>query len=194
MSFHRFVYLCGWTAVALLAIVGFAAFSADPEAPAPDSVTVDASWGEAAGAVSGQGWLALGGTSETATLVVASASETSTSSQDSAPSPATPPVTIDTGWLDSVAVRQLVERYFASGDVNRAVRLAWCVSRFDIDAINPSTGSIGLFQIDPAGWEDLVEDAGLPAGTDIFDPEASTAVAAHVVYQGEGWSYWDCQG
>jgi hypothetical protein len=100
---------------------------------------------------------------------------------------------MDTGWLDSVAVRDLVETFFASGDVNRAVRLAWCVSRFDIDSINPSTGAAGLFQIDPAIWNDLVADAGVAASSDIFDPAASTQVAAFIVYQGDGWAYWDCQ-
>jgi hypothetical protein len=100
---------------------------------------------------------------------------------------------MDTGWLDSVAVRDLVETFFASGDVNRAVRLAWCVSRFDIDSINPSTGAAGLFQIDPSLWSDLVADAGLSGSADIFDPAASTQVAAHIVYQGDGWTYWDCQ-
>ncbi len=192
MSFHRFVYLCGWTAVALLAIVGFAAFSADSGSPELSAVSTNNSWGVAAGAVSGQGWLALAGTVDTATVVT----EAPPSAPASAPASAggaTPPVTMETGWLDSVAVRDLVETFFASGDVNRAVRLAWCVSRFDIDSINPSTGAAGLFQIDPADWDDLVGDADLSGSTDIFDPAASTEVAAHIVYQGEGWDYWDCQ-
>jgi hypothetical protein len=192
MSFHRFVYLCGWTAVALLAIVGFAAFSADSGSPELSAVTSNNSWGVAAGAVSGQGWLALAGTVDTASVVTA---------PDATPGPtsvppsggATPPVTMETGWLDSVAVRDLVQTFFASGDVNRAVRLAWCVSRFDIDSINPSSGAAGLFQIDPAAWPDLLSDADLSGSADIFDPAASTQVAAHIVYQGEGWDYWNCQ-
>ncbi|HUO46621.1 MAG TPA: transglycosylase SLT domain-containing protein [Acidimicrobiia bacterium] len=192
MSFHRFVYVCGWTAVALLAIVGFAAFSTDP-APTPDSsIAVDASWGVAAGAVSGQGWLALAGTGETATMVSQAPPSTS-APVDTADTGDSPNVTVATGWLDSVEVRALVERYFASAEVNRAVRLAWCVSRFDIDAISPSTGASGLFQIDPNSWSDLIQDAGISGKSDIFDPEASTAVAAYIVYHGPGWTYWDCQ-
>jgi len=192
MSFHRFVYLCGWTAVALLAIVGFAAFSADSPSSLSTSVSSENSWGQAAGAVSGQGWLALAGTVVTAS-VVAEEPVTTVGTTPSSGAAATPPVTMDTGWLDSVAVRDLVETFFASGDVNRAVRLAWCVSRFDIDSINPSTGAAGLFQVDPAVWADLAADAGLEGSADIFDPAASTKVAAFIVYQGEGWSYWDCQ-
>ncbi|MDP3984381.1 MAG: transglycosylase SLT domain-containing protein [Acidimicrobiia bacterium] len=192
MSFHRFVYLCGWTAVALLAIVGFAAFSADSTPPTLINAPQQPSWGVAAGAVSGQGWLALAGNQGTASVVTAASEETIGTTVNAADP--TPPVTIDTGWLDSVAVRELVQTYFASGDVNQAVRLAWCVSRFDIDAISPSTGASGLFQIDPATWDDLASDAGLPATADIFDPEMSTAVAAYIVYQGDSWGYWDCQG
>lgn len=193
MSFHRFVYLCGWTAVALLAIVGFAAFSADSPPPVALSGASESSWGQAAGAVSGQGWLALAGTVVTASVVSDPATPTESIPVDTGGAGATPPVTMDTGWLDSVAVRDLVETFFASGDVNRAVRLAWCVSRFDIDSINPSTGAAGLFQIDPSLWPDLVADAGLSGSADIFDPAASTQVAAHIVYQGDGWTYWDCQ-
>lgn len=193
MSFHRFVYLCGWTAVALLAIVGFAAFSADQSPPSSSAAGVDPSWGIAAGAVSGQGWLALSGTGETATVVTEAPPDVTTTTVTEEGSSA-PSVTIATGWLDSVEVRGLVQRYFASGDVNRAVRLAWCVSRFDVDAISPSSGAAGLFQIDPSQWSDLVSAAGLSAKSDILDPEASTAVAAYIVYQGDGWTYWSCQG
>jgi len=194
MSFHRFVYLCGWTAVALLAIVGFAAFSADSPSSVATSSAIDGTWGQAAGAVSGQGWLALAGTVVTASVVPGQPEiPTESSPVDTGGASATPPVTMDTGWLDSVAVRDLVETFFASGDVNRAVRLAWCLSRFDIDSINPSTGAAGLFQIDPSIWNDLVDDAGVAGSADIFDPAVSTQVAAHIVYQGDGWGYWDCQ-
>ncbi|HEY7563630.1 MAG TPA: hypothetical protein VIA81_01770 [Acidimicrobiia bacterium] len=188
MSFHRFVYLCGWTAVILLTIAGFAAFNANPAPVSTSAAPAPVIWGEAAGAVSVQGWLAQAGNRSTA---VAAAAEST------APAPAqpvtTPSISLATGWLDSVAVRSLVETYFASGDVNRAVRLAWCVSRFDIDALNPSTGTSGLFQIDLITWTAMVSDLGLPASTDPFDPAANTAVAAHIVYEGDGWFYWSCE-
>lgn len=189
MSFHRFVYLCGWTAVILLTIAGFAAFNADQTPIPTSSVRAPVSWGGAAGAVSAQGWLAQSGTRATAAVATP---KTAAETQPAAPA-TTPSISLETGWLDSVAVRSLVERYFASGDVNRAVRLAWCVSRFDIDALNPSTGTSGLFQIDLITWASMVTELGLPGTTDPFDPEVNTAVAAHIVYDGDGWPYWDCE-
>lgn len=194
MSFHRVLYLCGWTAVALLAIVGFAAFSTNSPTSPPPAVAVQPSWGLAAGAVSGQGWLALGGTGETAAVVATAPPTSEAPAANPTVATDTDLVAVDTGWLDSVAVRELVATYFASGDVNRAVRLAWCVSRFDVDAVSPKSGAAGLFQIHPTLWEDLIVDAEWQGTASIFDPEASTAMAAFIVYQGDGWGYWDCQG
>jgi hypothetical protein len=188
MSFHRFVYLCGWTAVILLTIAGFAAFNAEQTPIPTHTARAPITWGAAAGAVSAQGWLAQSGSRATAAV----ASTTEPTVKPAAPVTA-PSISLETGWLDSVAVRSLVEKYFASGDVNRAVRLAWCVSRFDIDALNPSTGTSGLFQIDLITWSSMVTELGLPGATDPFNPEANTAVAAHIVYDGDGWFYWDCQ-
>lgn len=102
------------------------------------------------------------------------------------------PVKLETGWLDSVVFRDLVNAHFASGDVNRAVRVAWCLSRFDVDAIDPATGAVGLFQIDPADWSQAVAEMGLPTDSDPFDPALNVSVAAHIVYAGAGWGYWSC--
>ena len=189
MSFHRFVYLCGWTAVILLTIAGFAAFNADTTIEATAASRTATSWGGTAGAVSAQGWLAMAGSPSTAAMVVPAEGPTTVS-----PAPASSHSTaaaLDTGWLDSLAVRGLVETYFGSGDVNRAVRLAWCVSRFDVDAIDPSTGAAGLFQVDPVMWEAAIVEMGL-GSADPFDPATNVAVAAHIIYQGEGWTAWDC--
>ncbi|MGH8928835.1 MAG: hypothetical protein ACRDWH_10825 [Acidimicrobiia bacterium] len=190
MSFHRFMYLCGWTAVILLTIAGFAAFSADNTADATRAANLGRPiWGEAAGAVSAQGWFALAGSRATA-AVVAEPAESSTASTVPRNEQTTSSL-LDTGWLDSLSVRNLVETYFGSGDVNRAVRLAWCVSRFDIDAINPTTGATGLFQVDPELWAIATAEMGL-VNPDPFDPATNVAVAAHIVYQGDGWAAWDC--
>ena len=189
MSFHRFVYLCGWTAVILLTIAGFAAFNAETTTEATVASRSTPTWGETAGAVSAQGWLAMAGSRSTAAIVVAE--EGSTTLSSAPPSASTSAALLDTGWLDSLAVRGLVETYFGSGDVNRAVRLAWCVSRFDVDAINPSTGAAGLFQVDPVTWETATTEMGLNS-PDPFDPATNVAVAAHIVYQGDGWTAWDC--
>jgi hypothetical protein len=131
----------------------------------------------------------MAGSRVTAAVVV---SPDSTTVEATAPvSSGTSAPLLDTGWLDSLAVRGLVETYFGSGDVNRAVRLAWCVSRFDVDALNPSTGAAGLFQLDPVVWETATVEMGLPS-PDPFDPATNVAVAAHIVYQGDGWTAWDC--
>ena len=190
MSFHRFVYLCGWTAVILLTIAGFAAFNADTATEASIAAQSTPTWGGTAGAVSAQGWLAMAGSRSTAAIVVQE--EGSTTLVPAPPSASTSTALLDTGWLDSLAVRGLVETYFGSGDVNRAVRLAWCVSRFDVDAINPSSGAAGLFQVDPVTWAAATTEMGLNS-PDPFDPETNVAVAAHIVYQGDGWTAWNCQ-
>jgi hypothetical protein len=106
--------------------------------------------------------------------------------------PASTSLELNTGWLDSVALRGLVENNFASSDVNKAVRLAWCLSRFDVDAVDPDLGLMGLFQIAPSDWNAVTEAMGLASGSDPFDPALNVAVAAHIVYRGVGWGYWSC--
>ena len=91
-----------------------------------------------------------------------------------------------------MALRGLVEDNFASSDINRAVRLAWCLSRFDVDAVNPDTGVMGLFQISPADWMVAAEEMGIGPEADPFNPALNVAVAAHIVYDGGGWGYWSC--
>lgn len=94
--------------------------------------------------------------------------------------------------LTSAEVTELASRYFLDDDVVRALRLAWCLSGFDPQAIDARTGRVGLFQHDPAFWPDHAQLAGF-RGYDPFDPVANTAVAAYLVYEGEGWQTWDCQ-
>ncbi len=93
--------------------------------------------------------------------------------------------------LTSAEVMTITSRYFLEGDVLRALRLAWCLSRFDPQSIDPLRGSMGLFQHDPAFWPDHAQLAGF-RGYDPFDPVANTAVAAYLVYEGEGWQTWNC--
>lgn len=93
--------------------------------------------------------------------------------------------------LTSADVVEIASRYFLDEDVVRALRLAWCLSGFDPRAIDPLTGRMGLFQHDPAFWPDHAQLAGF-RGYEPFDPVANTAVAAYLVYEGEGWQTWDC--
>jgi hypothetical protein len=97
------------------------------------------------------------------------------------------------GWLSQVQVRELVTRFFAAEDVNRAVRIAWCESRFDPTSTNLRTGAVGLFQHLPQYWAERASQAGYP-GADPTDPEASTAAAAWAVYNEGGWDTFACQG
>ena len=96
------------------------------------------------------------------------------------------------GWLSEVEVRSLVEKYFEPTDVNRAVRIAWCESRFDPNAVDMKTGGVGLFGHLPRYWEERAGNAGF-AGIPATDPEASTAAAAWEVYNGAGWEIFSCR-
>lgn len=93
--------------------------------------------------------------------------------------------------LTSADINTIASRYFLEEDVLRAVRLAWCLSRFDPGTIDPTTGHVGLFQHDPDFWPDHAQLAGF-RGYDPFDPVANTAVAAYLVYEGPGWQTWEC--
>ncbi len=163
MSFHRFLHMAGWSAVILLTIVGFAAFNTNEALPRVAPLPAIEPL-----------------TEEPSTSAAVNSSSTASS------------VELDTGWLDSVVFRDLVNAHFASGDVNQAVRVAWCLSRFDVDSIDPATGAVGLFQIDPTDWALAVAEMGLPAEADPFDPALNVSVAAHIVYAGPGWGYWSC--
>ena len=198
MRSRRFSFVAGWAAVALLAIAGFAAFGA-PDANVEElrAEAAAASLGHTAGAYAGLSFALLGGESALAVVVVeseedkaahageaAAGSSTLASSTGSIASPTS-------GWLSEVEVRALVEIYFEPADVNRAVRIAWCESRFDPNAIDLRTDGVGLFNHLPLYWEQRAANAGFP-GLPATDAEASTAAAAWEVYQGAGWEVFNC--
>lgn len=201
MRLRRLSFIAGWAAVVLLAVAGFAAFGtsggagSDPAADAPERVI-----GHTTGAYAGLTFALLAGdpgqpqadsdTADTPELTTATAGADAGTSQDSN-SPGT--MSDASGWLSQVEVRALVSKYFTSRDVNRAVRVAWCESRFDPNSVNLRTGAIGLFQHLPKYWEERSTSAGFP-GADPTDAEASTAAAAWEVYHGAGWDIFVCQG
>lgn len=203
MRYRRFSFAAGWAAVALLAIAGFAAFS--DTGGSPDDITAGAaeeSIGHDAGAYAGLGFtlLAEGGTTEPQTAdtelapaegsVTASETTSEDPGDDSAAGTIASPAS---GWLSQVEVRALVSLYFEEEDVNRAVRVAWCESRFDPEAVDVRTGAVGLFKHLPRYWPQRAADAGF-AGADPTDPEASVAAAAWEVYEGGGWDVFSCRG
>lgn len=202
MRSRRLSFVAGWAAVALLAIAGFAAFGAsdaDPEELQAEAAA--ASIGHTAGAYAGLTFAQLGSDGDTAVIVASPVgeetpeSDRAASDTDSAEQPAEGSGTIATstsGWLSEVEVRAFVTAYFEPTDVNRAVRIAWCESRFDPNHTDLSTGGVGLFNHLPRYWEERATRAGFP-GADPTDPEASTAAAAWEVYNGSGWEIFSCR-
>jgi hypothetical protein len=201
MRSRRLSFVAGWVAVALLAIAGFAAFgTADPN---PDEIKAEAaaaSIGHTAGAYAGLTFALLGNDGDSTVLMATalepegdtadeSTAEETTRATDSATVTTVSPTT---DWLSEVEVRALASIYFEPTDVNKAVRIAWCESRFDPDATDLRTGGVGLFGHLPRYWAERSANAGF-AGADATDPEASTAAAAWEVYEGGGWEVFNCR-
>lgn len=104
------------------------------------------------------------------------------------PSPSTT-ATTPRGWLSETEARTIIALFFAPEDVDLAVRVSYCESRWDPGATNRSSGAAGLFQQIPRFWAERATAAGW-AGADIYDAEANTAVSAWLVYDGGGWTHW----
>lgn len=85
--------------------------------------------------------------------------------------------------------RPLVSRYFAAADVAKALRVIACESTNDASAKNPRSSASGLWQHLAKYWASRSAAAGIP-GASIWDPEASTIVAAWLVYADTGWGHW----
>lgn len=201
---RRFSFLAGWTAVILLAVAGFAAFN-NPN-PSADEVQVEAaaaSMGHTSGAYAGLAFALLGtsddsgasqprtdANSEEVLTLSDVASNGGGDDEESSTGTIASPVS---GWLSELEVRALVSLYFEPEDVNRAVRVAWCESRFDPDSVDMRTGGVGLFHHLPKYWAERSANAGF-AGTTATDPEASAAAAAWAVYNGGGWDVFSCRG
>ena len=205
MRIARAGLLIGWVLVAMLAVAGFAAFSAgeDSQESIEPVSTLATDVGRTAGAVSALGFV---GSAETTASTVGSRAENldptisgagalgvpASASDETAPSDKRGGVFVRSGYLTETEVRQLVTEHFAPDDVNRAIRVAWCVSAFNPAAVNPATGSSGLFQHVPDEWAERSAAAGHPTAS-ICDPRANVAVAAWMLYElPGGWSHWDC--
>lgn len=75
--------------------------------------------------------------------------------------------------------RGLVGKYFS--DVDRALCIMNAESGGNPNAVNPSSGAAGLFQVMPFWWEKF--------GGDRFDPETNVRVAAKILGL-QGWNAW----
>ncbi len=128
------------------------------------------------------------------TSAVSATSTTTTS----APNPGTvatvttsPPATSRpvSGRMSEAEVRAIISVFFAPEDVELALKVSYCESRWEPGATNPSSGAAGLFQQIPRFWAERSGSAGW-AGADIYDVHANTAVSAWLVYEAGGWKHW----
>ncbi|HET9204066.1 MAG TPA: transglycosylase SLT domain-containing protein [Acidimicrobiia bacterium] len=196
MRFRRLSFIAGWAAVALLAAAGFAAFGTTGGTEAGlEFDAAEPGLGHSTGAQAGFNFALLAGdTTPQASEDLTGTTLAEALSAETAEADATGTIASDpSGWLSQVQVRALAAKYFASEDVNRAVRVAWCESHFNPASTNLRTGAVGLFQHLPRYWEDRAENAGFP-GAEPTDPEASTAAAAWAVYNEGGWDIFVCRG
>lgn len=196
---YRIALFVGWIVAALLAVAGFAAFSASNEPAGTPDVDIAPGLGRTAGAVSALSFTYhVDGEPVTSTSIdidqaVQRALEARADRiEGSGDSRATTNTVIRSRYLSESQVRNLVAKYFRPADVNKAVRIAWCESTFNPNSVNPTSGASGLFQHLPEFWAERSAAAGF-AGADIFDPDANVAVAAWLVYEAPGgWSHWTC--
>lgn len=194
MRNRRFSFLAGWAAVAVLAAAGFAAFGGSGRSNS-EQLQIEAaaaSIGHNSGAQAGVAYVDPSRTPISTVLVARADPTPQNDSAEEEPEDGTVPratgtiTAPETGWLSEVQVRALVSLYFKQADVNRAIRVAWCESRFDPRFSDLRTGAVGLFQHLPRYWEERSANAGF-AGAEITDAEASVAAAAWEIYHGGGW-------
>lgn len=99
------------------------------------------------------------------------------------PPPTTPIVRVNLRPADVLApeyLRTLVEAVFEPEHVDLMLLVAWCESRWDTNAVNPSSGAAGLFQFMP-GW--FRGEWGLTGTFDPHDPVQAVDAAAKLLYQ-----------
>lgn len=200
MRLRRLSFVVGWTAVILLAVVGFAAFGTGPsQGNGALGEATGSEVGHVTGAYVGLGFVVLGqpeGTVPLSTAIITDSDLLSLASSGTTGSgeelAASLPEIDSSEWLSQVQVRALVSEYFSREDVNRAVRVAWCESRFDPQSVDLSTGAVGIFKHLPRYWADRASAAGFP-GAEPSDPRASIAAAAWEVYEGGGWDVFSCR-
>lgn len=219
VRFTRLLAFATWVVIALLAMAAFAAFSpggelaglGEPEAAAAvdepaASPTLSPGIGAAAGRQAAFGFsqdmLSLAAPETTTTAVPQTTTTSTLPPTTTTTAVPTTTTTVATTTTTAAPTRRtyapmppdqvytLVSAYFRPQDVERAVLVAWCESRYDPGATNPSSGAAGLFQHIPRYWSDRSANAGV-GGSDIYDPVPNAAVAAWLVYSNGGWKHWN---
>ena len=76
-------------------------------------------------------------------------------------------------------------------DASQLMRVAWCESRYNPNAYNPTAQDTGLFQFIPETWRRESARAGY-GGVSAFDPVASANTAAMLFAEGKS-RLWTCK-
>ena len=85
----------------------------------------------------------------------------------------------------------LIEKYFKSEDVSKAMRIVFCESSGRANAVGKNTNGtrdIGLWQFNDKTWAWLKPKLKIKKNR--YDAETSTAVASWLVYN-DGWFHWN---
>ena len=112
------------------------------------------------------------------------------------PEPTPTVILVDSPYGENVErwrsdVRGALAEYGLSDEEDRFMRVMWCESRGDPDAVNAESGASGLMQHIPRYWEDRARSAGFQ-GASPFDPIANIYASVWLLDVG-GWSHWECK-
>jgi hypothetical protein len=90
-----------------------------------------------------------------------------------------------------VHVRGALAEYGLSDEEDRFMRVMWCESRGDPNAVNAESGASGLMQHIPRYWDDRARVSGFQ-GASPFDPIANIYASVWLLDVG-GWGHWECK-
>ena len=112
------------------------------------------------------------------------------------PEPTPTVILVDSPYGENVErwrsdVRGALAEYGLSDEEDRFMRVMWCESRGDPDAVNAESGASGLMQHIPQYWDDRARSAGFQ-GASPFDPIANIYASVWLLEVG-GWSHWECK-
>ena len=88
-------------------------------------------------------------------------------------------------------VRGALAEYGLGDEEDRFMRVMWCESRGDPDAVNAESGASGLMQHIPRYWDERARAAGFQ-GASPFDPIANIYASVWLLDTG-GWNHWECK-
>ena len=88
-------------------------------------------------------------------------------------------------------VRGALAEYGLGDEEDRFMRVMWCESRGDPEAVNAESGASGLMQHIPRYWDERARAAGFQ-GASPFDPIANIYASVWLLDTG-GWNHWECK-